>query len=242
MKTTTNTSLIAIVDNEIHGSSPLEYLKSLGKGVVSNKLKAMVASALYVGPEKTKKKLESVLKALSAFDIKSERQAMNYVLAGKVIIKSEATEEQVMKIGLSRIMTFAGRLLDEENVGDSKQVEATIKEYEVKKAEKQAKAAEEAKTAKAEAKQAALNAEELLNEEFDEEEGLTATRVWAHLTVWADAEGFANELEQVLGTNAVTGLNKFKAMIKHTAKEMNEAIKKEAEAKVTGKKAAKKTA
>lgn len=210
-------SLIAMVTTEIGSGSALDYLKTLGKGVVSNRLKAMVAAASYVGAEWTKKKGEAVLKALSAFDISSERQAKNYVNAGRVIIKAQMTEQEAMKVGLSRLMNFGAKLLDEEATTNTATVEATIREYEGVKQQKAEEAAEKKKADAAAKKQETLASNEMLNEEFDEEEGLTDTRIWAHVTVWADSAGIGAELRTVCGDNAVTGLKKLAHLIKDAA-------------------------
>jgi hypothetical protein len=227
-------SLIAMVTSEIGSGSALDYLKGLGKGVVSNRLKAMVAAASYVGSEWTKKKGESVLKALSAFDINSERQAKNYVNSGRVIIKAQMTEQEALKIGLSRLMTFGAKLLDDEVTESTSQVETAIREYEGVKATKAAEIAEKKKADAAAKKQETLDSNEMLNEEFDEEEGLTDTRVWAHVTVWADSVGIGGELRQVCGDNAVTGLKKLATVIKNVARELAEETAKTESAKATG--------
>jgi hypothetical protein len=228
------TSIIAQVTNEIGTGSALDYLKSLGKGVVSNRLKAMVAAASYVGSEWTKKKGEAVMKALSAFDINSERQAKNYVNAGRVIIKSQMSEQEALKVGLSRLMTYGAKLLDEEVTDSTTQVETAIREYEGVKAAKAAEAETAKKAAAAQKKQETLDSNEMLNEEFDEEEGLTDTRVWAHITVWADSVGIGAELRNVCGDNAVTGLKKLSTVIKNIAAELAEKEAKETSEKATG--------
>lgn len=227
-------SLIAMVTSEIGSGSALDYLKTLGKGVVSNRLKAMVAAASYVGAEWTKKKGDAVMKALSAFDISSERQAKNYVNAGRVIIKAQMSESDALKIGLSRLMTYGAKLLDEETTETTAMVETAIKEYEGVKATKAAEAAEKKKAEAAAKKQETLNANEMLNEEFDEEEGLTDTRVWAHLTVWADSVGIGAELRNVCGDNAVTGLKALAKVIKDTSAEVLKANELAESEKATG--------
>ncbi len=210
-------SLIAVVTHEIGSSSALDYLKTLGKGVTSNRLKAMVAAASYVGAEWTKKKGEAVLKALSAFDINSERQAKNYVNAGRVIIKAQMTEQEALKVGLSRLMSFGAKLLDDEATSNTATVEQSIREYEGAKAQKAEEAAAKKKEEAAAKKQATLADNELLNEEFDEEERRTDTRVWSHLTVWADGIGIGTELRAICGDNAVSGLKKLSSVIKAAA-------------------------
>ena len=227
-------SLIAMVTTEIGSGSALDYLKGLGKGVVSNRLKAMVAAASYVGSEWTKKKGEAVQKALSAFDINSERQAKNYVNAGRVIIKAQMSEQEALKVGLSKLMTFGAKLLDEESTESTTQVMTAIAEYEGVKATKAAEIAEKKKADAAAKKQETLDNNEMLNEEFDEDEGLTDTRVWAHVTVWADAVGIGAELRQVCGDNAVTGLKALKNAIVNIAKELAEAAATTESEKATG--------
>jgi hypothetical protein len=229
-------SLIAVVTHEIGSGSALDYLKTLGKGVVSNRLKAMVAAASYVGAEWTKKKGEAVLKALSAFDISSERQAKNYVNAGRVIIKAQMSEQEALKVGLSRLMSFGAKLLDDEATTNTATVEQTIREYEGVKQQKAEEAAAKKKEEAAARKQATLADNELLNEQFDEDEGLTDTRVWAHVTVWADSVGIGAELRAICGENAVSGLKKLATLIKTTAeaKAVADEKDKEVETKATG--------
>lgn len=210
-------SIIAEVTKAVGTGSVLDYLKGLGKGVVSNRLKAMVAAASYVGSEWTKKKGDAVLKALSAFDISSERQAKNYVNAGRVIIKAEMDEQQALKIGLSRLMSFGAKLLDDEATDTVAMVTTAIAEYEGVKAAKAEEIATAKKAAAAAKKQETLDSNEMLNEQFDEEEGLTDTRVWAHVTVWADSVGIGAELRAICGDNAVTGLKKLAKLVKDTA-------------------------
>ena len=223
-------SLIAVVTHEIGSGSALDYLKTLGKGVLSNRLKAMVAAASYVGAEWTKKKGEAVLKALSAFDINSERQAKNYVNAGRVIIKAQMTEQESLKVGLSRLMSFGAKLLDDEATTNTATVESSIREYEGARQQKKEEAEAKKKEEAAAKKQATLAENELLNEEFDEDEGLTDTRVWAHITVWADAIGVGTELRAICGENAVSGLKKLASMIKAAAEAKAEAEKTEQKA------------
>ena len=227
-------SIIAEVTKAVGTGSVLDYLKGLGKGVVSNRLKAMVAAASYVGSEWTKKKGDAVLKALSAFDISSERQAKNYVNAGRVIIKAEMDEQQALKIGLSRLMSFGAKLLDDEATDTVAMVTTAIAEYEGVKAAKAEEIATKKKADAAAKKQETLDSNEMLNEEFDEEEGLTDTRVWAHVTVWADSVGIGAELRAVCGDNAVTGLKKLANVVKNVAAELAETEAKKTSDKATG--------
>ena len=227
-------SIIAEVTKAVGTGSVLDYLKGLGKGVVSNRLKAMVAAASYVGSEWTKKKGDAVLKALSAFDISSERQAKNYVNAGRVIIKAEMDEQQALKIGLSRLMSFGAKLLDDEATDSVAMVTTSIAEYEGVKAAKAEEIATKKKADAAAKKQETLDSNEMLNEEFDEEEGLTDTRVWAHVTVWADSVGIGAELRSICGDNAVTGLKKLAKLVKETAEALAIVAAEAETAKATG--------
>lgn len=227
-------SIIAEVTKAVGSGSVLDYLKGLGKGVVSNRLKAMVAAASYVGAEWTKKKGDAVLKALSAFDISSERQAKNYVNAGRVIIKAEMDEQQALKIGLSKLMSFGAKLLDDEATDTVSMVTTAIAEYEGVKAAKAEEIATKKKADAAAKKQETLDSNEMLNEEFDEEEGLTDTRVWAHVTVWADSVGIGAELRGICGDNAVTGLKKLAKLVKDTAAAMAIEATEAESAKATG--------
>jgi hypothetical protein len=219
-------SLIAMVTKEA-GDNLLSYLKGLGKGVVSNRLKAMVASAEYVGTQWTKKKGESVLRALGAFDIKSEKQAKNYVNAGRVIIVSQMTEDQACKVGLSRIMRFATKLLEDEACATHKTIEVACREYEATIEKKKKEKEDALATAKAAKKQASVeDMKEFLEEAFDEEEGVTETRVWAHVTIHFDFLKAGTELKTVCGDNAHEGLTKLIALVKKEAKSMAEAERK----------------
>ena len=222
-------SLVAVVSKEIGKKTPASYLKELGKSVVSNKLKAMVAAGIHCGNEITEPKVKKILGTLEAFDIRSERMAEYYIKGGFVAIKAQLTEAEIVKLGLSNLQKWSTKLLKEEATGSFAIVDAKIKEYAselVKKQEaKKAKADEE----KAARKQATMTSTELLNEKFEEDEGLTDSRVFAHIEVYfAD---ISHMVHKVLGTNAASGMKKLKSLIQREFTAIEKADKEAADKK-----------
>ena len=222
-----NGSMVQVVTKEIGKSTPAAYLKVLGKSVTSNKLKAMVAAGIHCNMEITAPKVKRILSTLEAFDIRSERMAEYYIKGGFATIKSQMTEAEVVKVGLSRLMKWSTKLLKEEATGSHGIIEAKIREYEAdqiaKKESKDAKADEE----KAARKQATSTQEDLLNEEFDDGDELTNTRVFAHITVYfADISHMVNK---VLGTNASSAMTKLKSIINKEFTAIEKADKAKAE-------------
>ena len=142
-------SLVADVNKEIGTATPAAYLKTIGKSVVSNKLKAMVAAGIHCGNEITKPKVAKILGTLESFDIRSERMAEYYIKGGFVAIKSQMTEQEIAKIGLSNIMKWSTKLLSDEATGSAKIVQAKIVELQA-----EAQKRKDAKDAKADADKA----------------------------------------------------------------------------------------
>ena len=209
-------SIAETVQKEISKSkSALEYLRGLAKGVLSHKVKAMIGAAIYTGPEITEKKVKTVQEALAAFDIKSARQATNYIKAGRVAIKAQMTEAQVIQVGIARLCDFANKLLNEEATDNFTTVQTHIKTWEGERAKKREQKQNEADAQKAKRKEAAKNSMELLNEEFEDEDELSESRVWAHLTVhFADIDA---QIKAVLGDNSSTGLKNLRKLIVNAA-------------------------
>jgi hypothetical protein len=224
-------SVIAQVTKEAKGNL-LNFIKGLGKDVLSNKVKAMVAAAEFVGTEWTKKKGEAVTTALLAFDIKSEKQAKNYINGGRVAIKGQLTEAEILKTKISRLCDFGKRLLEDEATTNIHTIEATIREYESKREQKRKENIDKKDADKSARKAAAQSTADALEEKFDTDDGAPSKeRTFAHLSVYFTPIEAA--FTKVLGTNAHTGMNRLQKMIVDKAEEME---KKEAE-KATAKKA-----
>lgn len=222
-------SLVAVVNKEIGKGGAKAYLKALGKSVISNKLKAMVAAGIHCGAEITDPKLKAILSTLEAFDISSQRMAEYYIKGGFVSIKSQMTESEVIKIGLSRLMKWSSKLLKEEATSSHAIVEAKIREYESEQKKKKAEKDVKADEAKAARKQATTSNRELLDEEFEDGDELSDTRVFAHITVYfADIE---NQVIRVLSENASTAMRKLKSLIQKEFTALEKADKEEAEQK-----------